>query len=541
MVFGDKKWLEDIYKDNSRVMTIIKCSQVHITEHALCALFTFAQQGLRGMYVLPSKEHRRTFVKDRIDRMKDHSPLYANAIKMFPGEGDSNVYKTIFKSGWKFVGSNVVTDFYEFPCDVLLFDEYDKLVQSNIPYAYDRIQDSQHQVVWKFGNPTYSGQGIHAEYLDTDQKEWHVPCEHCGHTQVLEWHTHFVTEDDHGKWHLRNEEGNPICEACDRPFNRLNTGEWVAQNPGAAASGYRISRLFVRKAVTRNGDILMLFKRFVKAQGNASALQNFYNNYLGVCYEHSEDKITEATLAQCMWGSTTEFWPRDEKDEPIQLRAVMGVDQGKHFTCVISVVLDGELYDIHYANVARWDDVAALEETFNVVCTVVDANGGGYAETRDFVRAKGNRWMCYYRPKDQVKQLYDPNYNECVINTNRTEICDAMVQLLKQRRAHVPRDFRTRDGSRFFKQMLVPNRVIDVGGRPVWTKGADHYFHASAYRTLAWKMSGIGDSRLTKRSWKSKVNKDAMAGNAKEPKAQVLGAQPAAAATDTPKKRSWRA
>lgn len=518
MIFGDKPWLRQIYQDESHEMVIIKCSQVHMTEHALCAMFTYAAMGKRGMYILPSKEHRKTFVKDRIDAQKASSPEYARAIKQnYGAEGDSNVYKSIYGSGWKYVGSNVKKDFFEFPCSVLFFDEYDELVEDNIQYAYDRVENEPDPIIWKFGNPTFDGMGIHAEWLDSDQKEWMVRCEHCGHEHILDWYKHFVKTDVMGHWKLRNRIGRPICENCGQDFNRLNDGRWVAQNPSSPISGYRISRLFVHKGKKPN-DIVFLFRKFLKAQGNSVKLQVFHNNYLGVPYSHSEDKLTDVLLnkASQQYQKMIDTMAEEERAP----RAVMGVDQGKHFTCTISIIINNVVYDIHYANVKRWYEIEQLENEFNVTCTVIDANGGGYAETRDFVNGKGTRWMCYYLPKDRVTRLYDLQYDKQVVNTNRTEACDTMVKYYKQGRMGITPDYQRVDDKRFYKQMLAPNRTQDAGGRPIWTKAVDHYFHSAVYRTIALLISGMGDSRATRKSWRTNtpvVKKRA------ELEAQVIG------------------
>lgn len=535
MTFGDKLWLKAIYQDNSHKMVVIKCSQVHLTEHALCAMFTYANKGKRGMYILPSKEHRRTFVKDRIDSLKDNCPEYAKAIKKNHfTEGDSNVFKTIYGTGWKFVGSNVKKDFFEFPCSVLFFDEYDELVQDNLPYADQRVENDPDPIIWKFGNPTFDGTGIHAEWLKSDQKEWVVGCEHCGHKQTLDWYKHFVTKDEFDKYTLRNAVGRPICESCHKDFNRLNTGKWVAQNPGSDISGYRISRLFVYKGKKPN-DILFLFNKFMDAQNNSIDLQVFHNNYLGVTFEHSDEKITEESLikASQKYDSLIEALSND----PQTPRAIMGVDQGKHFTCTISVIIDGIIHDIHHANVYRWSDVEALEETFNVAYTVVDANGGGYAETRDFVAKKGSRWMCYYRPKDQVKKLFDLDHAKQVVTTNRTEICDTMCNMYKNEKMGLHPDFANDCDKQFKKQMLMPNRTVDAGGRPIWTKGIDHFFHASNYRMLAYLISGMKDSRLVKRNWKART---VVVKDRPEPKVQIIGEIKGQPVANIKKKKSWR-
>jgi len=499
LTFADKPWLTAIYKDNAYRMVIIKCSQVHMTEHALCAMFTYADKRHRGMYILPSKEHRKTFVSDRINRLKDTSPLYDTAIKSGSTESDSNVYKSIFGFGWKFVGSNVRKDFFEFPCDVLFFDEYDQLDQDNLWYAYDRVANVKDPIIWKFGNPTRDNYGIHAEFLASDQKEWHVTCEHCGKEQILDWYEHFVAPY-HGTWRLRHPIGRPICSECGKDFDRLGMGQWIALNPGVGkSSGYRISRLFINKGARPN-DIIFLFRKFITAQHNATALQNFHNNYLGVTFENVDFKITREALMRSIYSvkDAEQF-----EFDPSLFRTVMGVDQGKLFTCVISMVWNGELIDVHYANVKRWADVEKLERDFNVAMTVIDAQGGGYAETRDFVKSRGNRWMCYYRPKDQIKGIdaYKLSYKDQIVETNRTECLDLMVKMLLDKKAHVRADFEHVMDGDFMSQMLVPSRITDSGGRPVWTKGKDHFFHASGYRYLAYRISGMHHSVATGTSW----------------------------------------
>ena len=518
MTFADKPWLTAIYKDNSRNMVVIKCSQVHMTEHALCAMFAYAYQGKRGMYVLPSKEHRKTFVSDRINRLKDFSKLYEHSIKSGSTESDSNVYKSIFGRGWKFVGSNVRKDFFEFPCEVLMFDEFDELDQDNLHYAYDRVADVAKPVIWKFGNPTRENHGIHKEFLDSDQKEWHVDCDKCGHEQILNWYEHFVAPVG-SSWELKHRSGAPICSHCGQDFDRLDNGRWVALNPGIGkASGYRITRLFINKKKDPN-DMVFLFHKFMKAQNNPTALQNFHNNYLGEPFENFDFKVTREVLMRSVYDNSKNLFEYD----PLTFRTVMGVDQGKLFTCVISMVWGGELIDIHYANVKRWADVTKLETDFNVIQTVIDAQGGGYAETRDFVKASGNRYMCYYRPKDQVKGMYPYKieYKDQVVSTNRTEIIDLMVQQLLAKKAHVRADYEHADKGEFMKQMLESARITDTNGRPVWTKGKDHYFHASAYRYLAWRMSGMRNSVAGKMAWHADhANNEKIV---REPETKVIG------------------
>lgn len=495
LTFADKQWLETIYKDNNPRMVIIKCSQVHMTEHFICAMFSLAKRGLRGLYILPTNEHRRPFVQDRIDRLRDCSVQYQRALRYnkLVHVVDSNVYKTIYKQGWKFVGANVRKNFFEFPADVLIMDEYDLLDQDNIVYAKDRIADSKNPHVYKFGNPTVDGMGISREFQGSTQNEWLVRCCHCGEEQSLDWYKQFV-ERIGASYRLRNDDGHAVCLKCGKPFDRLGPGHWHAHNPSSEISGYRISRLFVHKSDTDiMGDRDSLFPRFVEAQGNETLLQNFHNNYLGQPYESYELRLTDAVMRSCAAREPLRF----EQGE--DFRTIAGIDQGRKFTVVISAVVDGMIHDVAYEICDTWEQVYALLATHNTATVVVDAQGGGYAETRNFVRRQPGAWMCYYRSKDQVKKAYDLDYEQLVVSTNRTELLDSMVAAFRNKRIVIRHDWQSAVNGSYLDEMQVPKRIMDAGGNIVWTKGTDHFFHASAYRHLALLISGLRNSAVIKR------------------------------------------
>ena len=520
--FMDREWLRDIYKDNSSNIVILKPSQIGISELFICDIFSLAKQGLRGMYVLDSDTRRATFVADRIDKLADYSPEYAAAIKKSGREADSRVLKTIYGQSVKFVGSKAraisgfgsgekkkPSAFFEYSCDVYWVDEYDLHDPDMLTYADDRIQASKNPMTRKFGNPTEDGRGIHAEFLKSDQKYYVIPCDKCHADHILDWETHFVEKTPSGSFLLRDpENGNPVCTECGNTFNRLARGKWTADNPDSGISGYAISRLYTH---LDSNDIFKLFDTFIAALGNQSKMQNFYNNRLGVTYENRDDKLTEAILARCAAFAITNKKPllaaTPEKDnaaavDPPAIRTVAGMDQGAEFTIKISEVWDNVLWQRYVGNVRTIAEAEAIFVAHNVTCGVIDAQGGGYAETRDFVARHSGWWMCYYVPKDRVKQLYDMDYEHQVVNTNRTEICDVMVKCYRDGARALPATYKSDLNGKFVDQMTMPSRVTDAGGRPIWTKGVDHCFHASVYETLAWLISGMKNSIREKQSWR---------------------------------------
>jgi len=104
---------------------------------------------------------------------------------------------------------------------------------------------------------TIKGQSIiEAEYLASDQRQYHVPCPHCGQQQVLLW----GAKTDWGlKWlktatgEARPETAVYICRHCGgaieewRKDAMLRDGQWIAQAPGAGLgkrAGFWINKLY---------------------------------------------------------------------------------------------------------------------------------------------------------------------------------------------------------------------------------------------------------------------------------------------------------
>jgi len=492
MTFKDKPWLVDLYKDEAHKITVVKASQIHVTEHFLVTMFSLAKQGKRGMYILPSDNWRNLFVADRIDKLCDYSPFYKSAIGATDGEADTRQYKSIFGQGWKFVGSKQRNNFFEFPCSVLMIDECDRNDQDNLVYAYDRLANEPNPYIYKYGNPTTDGFGIAKDWLESDQKEWFVTCEHCGHEQQLDWWKNFV-DTDKVVWFLRFADGSPECVHCHKAFNRLGKGRWIKQNPQSMESGYRISRLFAYKKPT---DIQDLFKMFLEGLANATVMQNFCNNYLAIFFQDKGAKITREDLMRCAQAVVA---PSSRS----KIRCIAGIDQGRNFTISISRVKDGRRIKMYLGNVRTWDEVHGLLDAYDVDTVVVDASGGGYAETREFVAKRTGAWMCYYVPKDKVTKQYELKYEENVVYANRTETLDLMVADYKQRNISIPLDYANILNGEFVDEMMMPTRVLDAGMRPVWTKGKDHFFHADGYEKLALAISGMFNSETVARSWRA--------------------------------------
>lgn len=505
MTLRDRPWLYSLLQDRSEKVVVAKCAQVGLTETMICIMFHLGSTGHRGMYLLPTDAWRSVFVGDRVDKLLDRCPVYADMVKKTGKEVDAKTYKSICGMGWRFAGTaNPRKEVqpraaFEFPADVLFIDEYDLHDPGSLVYFMDRTVRSKRRRLFMYGNPTVAGRGIWPELERSDNKRWMVQCPDCGHPQEMSFEGHFI-ERDGDWWRRRPTWPNPQCEKCGRAFNRLGSGKWVATNLGSEVSGYRVSRLFTS---IRPNDMDLLWEMFVAARWDPTRMQNLRNNYLCEPYEASGFKLSEEDLRRA--AVPYDLRPVADKIRKAHLPMWAGIDQGKAFHVVVCGAWNGKEYVLDAFHMRdSFDELGERLAELGVDYAVVDAGGGGYGATRDFVAGGEGRLMCRYVPADRVKAPYAVDEAAGVVEANRTESIDAVAADVKSRRTALPPDWKDLDGGDFVRHLTWPNRVIDSRGRPIWTSGEDHLLHAMVYARLAREAFQLSDagSEVAAESWR---------------------------------------
>ena len=464
-----------------------------------------AERGYSGLYILPTDAWRSTFVPNRIDRCFSETKFYRDSNQFTTSkDSDSRIMKTIHGRNWKFVGSVARNNFYEFPAQALIIDEYDLCDHSNLIYSLDRLGAAENPQIRMFGNPSIQGTGIDKVFDDSDAKIWMIRCEHCNEWQPLDWFANFVEQKDNGSWLLRDTsfdsdgEGDalPLCRKCSKPIDRLSSGLWVAEHPDSVTvSGYAISKLFAdgRKMPVVNN----LFEAWISAQGNPTSLQRFYNNILGVAYTAEGSRFTEALFESIC----------DPDFNPIAYMScndplVMGVDTGGDLHYHIVQITNGKEHTITAGHVRQGDynTLDLICKEFRVFHGVIDAQGD-LNSTRKFVQSHPGWYMCRYIPSSEdLKKDMSVDYKSRTVSVNRTESIDDMYAAHMEKKIIYSKGWRSLDNGDFLKHMLAPTRIyldpppssIGAPGRYVWDEGskADHHFHARNYCHIAARISG---------------------------------------------------
>lgn len=135
-------------------------------------------------------------------------------------------------------------------------------------------------------------------YEESDQRKYFVPCQHCGHKQIMSW--------SQVKWDTdKPETARYICEDCgsewDEPqrLRSIKQGEWVAGAEFNGVAGFHISAMYSPWTSLADG-----VREFLEAKKQPATLKVWVNTYLGETWEEQGEQVDGYDLEQRAedWG-----------------------------------------------------------------------------------------------------------------------------------------------------------------------------------------------------------------------------------------------
>lgn len=489
-------YLRDIYACTAQHMVIYKASQMGASEYAVSyAMHACDMRQATVLYVFPKEGHVSDFSAARIGPALEASP-YLESIVVEAGKGgkrgaDRVTLKRIRDRFWYLRGATVspsgnAPQLKSIDADVLIFDEWDEMDPRAPDIGRKRLGHSLIAEERDISTPTYPGRGIHKEYEQSDQRQWHVRCEGCGERQpmtinqvVMEWDKLERPVAWHGM-----EEGRAYvaCRKCGRELDRLAAGEWVAEYPSRHRVGFHLTKLFSPTA-----ELLQIVHSL--QQTDETKRRECFNQDLGLPYTPRGGQMTDAILDQCQ---------RDYRHGPVPgERPFMGVDVGRVLHVVIRgpANAEGERPQRFAGEVDSFEELANLARRYSVQTCVVDA----LPETRA-ARAfqssfpRGVVWLAYYTGDiDKHQEPATWNGKEGTVTLDRTRMLDiTFARFLgdEQGRRVNTLPAGAHDIPSYYDQMKAPVRVLSENTTgPVVARyvesGPDHYAHAENYATAA--------------------------------------------------------
>ncbi len=484
MDFDRYAMLIDIYKDDSQYKVIRKCVQIGISEYLIVMAMSKLYKGWSLLYSLPIESLRNTFVANRIDKIVNMVKFYREGHRLARGQSYQVGLKHFWNGTIKFVGSNAPSSFREYPADMVIVDELDISNMANLELAKDRLQASRYKYYWQVGNPTISKYGIDAEYEKSDQKQWFVKCESCGKWQVLDFFKNVVRQIDENRWEWI-KPGKLVCSNCLSPLRRLQQGEWVAKHPDRAISGYHLSQLFSPTVTVDE-----LYAQFEKGLTDGTAMQVFYNSYLGLAYEGAGAKLSAVILEdKC----------KDDYLMPSTAsKCTAGVDVNwPQLNIRISECLEGGIRRaVYIGKVYSFAELSELLKRYNVVCCCIDVAPERH-KVSEYQTNHPDVWAVQYSGSE-IPEFWHIKEKENFVVVDRTQAIDAMISDILTGKNRLPKNFKSIED--YVDNMEAPTRVLDKTKNPpryVWREGneEDHYFHAEVYDYLAGRIMDLVGQR----------------------------------------------
>ncbi len=376
------KYLWPLYEDNSEEIVLLKAAQIGATIWLLLRLLWFvSEHTLKAGLYFPTKEGVEKLSKDRLSKLIDQNRgLRARltdagtlSLKQF---GKSSLYL-------QHIGGTASKD--STPLDVLAFDEVRLVESRDISQAEERVSHSAYQVKYFASTAGIPNSDIHARFLRTDQHYFHTKCGCPDGVVLCEVFPDCIA--------VTPTEVFYRCPRCGYRIRDPQNGRYVPHNPGSALRGYQIHQMLSRYISPRK-----LWQTFQETDNR----QEFYNAKLGVPYVDPKNiGLTADELDACVTDTIT--WQRPSmRDDQLDGRMCMGVDQMAGFNYVVVLQQTGTHRRLVRLEVIEEDDpfkrCHQLMVEHRIDSCVIDAMPN-YNEAANFARAFPRKvWLARWTP-----------------------------------------------------------------------------------------------------------------------------------------------
>lgn len=497
---SDHLYLKGIYQCTTKEIVLMKASQMGASEWLIGYAAHACDQRLANViYVFPTETHVSDFSTARLGPAIESSE-YLNQIVVDGSTSgglrgsDKIALKRLRDRFWYFRGGKVQPDgkapqLKSVDADVLIFDEVDEIDSRAIEIGRKRLGHARADLgnVLFVSTPTYPGVGIHAEFLESDQRRWFIRCEHCGERQYLEIDQCVYEWDDLGRpseWHGRDENRAWLaCRECGKELDRLADGEWVAEFPDQERAGFHLTKLF-----SAQNQILTIVKNLDTV--DQDKLREAYNQDLGLPFSPRGGSLDSERLDACRrnYGHGPDLFHT----------CYMGVDVGTKVLHVIVRTLQdkqtGETRQL-YAGEVTWEHLPNIVKIYRPKTVVIDAMPET-TKAREFQEKypRNMVWLSYYPQLVQGSRKEDNfvvNPKDKTVLLDRTRIMDETLAGFYGMSSTLPANARgIRD---YYKQMMASIRTTTEDAHHTLvtryiTVGADHYAHAEVFCLAASKI-----------------------------------------------------
>jgi len=377
--FDMHPFLVDIYDDQSQNLTVMKGAQIGMSTLQILKNHRDAKRyKMDIIYTLPTDKDVSVFVGGKVNRIIANNPVMLEDVADKDSieqkqVGNSMVY---FRGTWTKKAAIMVTG------DRLVHDEKDSSKLDIISDYQARLQHSKFKQTHTFSHPSLPETGVHADWMMSDQKHWHVMCRACGYEQFLNWDT-----EQPRKMSVDIERRAFVCKRCKGILTDRDRacGRWIARYPNRKWSGYWVSLLMCPWVSA--GDIVDKF------QHKDTTAEFFYTKILGLPYADASAKLLRDSFFQNLTGKAYAPMP----DE----RIVIGIDTGLR----IDYVMGDKMGLFFHGDCDDYNELDAIMLRWPKAIAVIDQGGDLIGSRKFYQRWKGRVILCALSGDRKTKEL----------------------------------------------------------------------------------------------------------------------------------------
>ena len=430
-------YLRQIYDDvgNPRIRKIIlkKSAQIGATQFANnILLFYVCNFTFPLLMIMPSKEAAQQFC----ERSLTPSIYGSSEVKKCLTGNADDLKKTemLFSSCiLRCIGAGSPSKLASNPACLVIIDEADKMEdfesQGEAPaleLAEDRtLSFPNDKKIIVLSTPTTENTSVvHSQYLLGSQSKYFVQCPHCQQEQTLrfeqiKWDAAKLPD---GTYDIDKVEQSTRyeCEGCKAllteqdKIEMVRSGTWKDTNPNpfpVETRSYHISALYSFN-VTWGG----MAKLFLLSKNDVGKLRNFYNSYLGECFEQRATTL-KAAFIDTLIAESPKYSKRELIDKPQAILMAADTQGDKFYFVTEALYRSGACHVIDWGEVASFNDliltyqrqyaIRGTNDFQGVYRSLIDAGGNRTAQVYEFCLRSGFKFVpCVGR--DERQGLFAP-------------------------------------------------------------------------------------------------------------------------------------
>lgn len=473
---GPRRPLVGILDDQSKRVVVEKGVQVGLTDSIALnrALHFVATAQADVLYLFPTQAVAGEFSAGRFNPLIERSPYLRNLFTFV----DSVHHKRAGQANFYIRGSNSESQLISVPVKFLVIDEFDRMDQSNLGLARDRLQGQKNNWELDISTPTFPGLGIDAEFQKTDKRRWCIECPNCKERRPLSWSSIEWKESDIEKSHWR-------CSSCAMPWTEkqkhefVSRGSWIATAPERKVRGYHYPGLL--SCVRTAPDFAA---RYLESRTSETQTQIFYNSVLGEAYSPEGSRITDDLIYA---AQSANAYPSEKNGKNV----AVGVDVGSvQHICIVELQDNNKLKLLRAFTVPTLEHLPDALKPYSPACVVIDSMPERQKAKEIQARLNRTKWeLCWLALYPEMKDSIRWNKTLGMVDIHRTEILDEVCARFRSGSIALPIDISDEFKAHLRASVRVNEpdpRTGNMIGR--WREsGPDHFAHALAYSVAASK------------------------------------------------------